>query len=945
MRFLVITHCFLLAFSLLAQDAPKASPEQVEHFEKKVRPLLIAKCYSCHSEEKGKSKGSLKLDSLEALLKGGDHGPAVVPGKPSDSWLMKAVKHLEEDVKMPPAASGGKLKDEEIAALEKWILTGAAFPSANKLPMAADAGKNWWAFQPVPKLKDFAITSNSHPINHFMELKLKEKGIKPAGPATKTQLLRRVTFDLTGLPPTPVEMEAFLKDTSPTAWEKVIDRLLASPQYGEKWGRHWLDLVRYADSLDDRSYDKEGDILDAWRYRDWVVEALNSDLPYDQFITQQLAGDILNTTAPYDPKKIIATGMYAIGNWGNGDADKEKVHTDIVDDQIDVTGRAFLGLTVSCARCHDHKFDPISTRDYYALSGFFFSSHILVRFQSKGEGEKLMRIPLVSPEEKLQREEVAALEKKLAGYLQPLSKQTKDILGKKGLHAWSPAMAENPSLVVNTTEKEVAFISIKLGARCVSLHPGVKTPVTALWKSPVSGKLTITGSLRDADGTCGDGIEWALRLGEKPLQGGMMPNGGKVAIPVTVVDIEKGQTLQLIVKPAREYTCDTTEVEWKIQSEAGESWDFSKELSSGSIPNDKGPWFVAAGEGAGLASDNDDAKKLSQEIDSRKKQLGAQKFAQGMLEGGIAATGYAGFHDAKVHLRGSYTKLGELVPRGFPKVLTASSPTQYPGSGRLELAKWITSPSNPLTSRVMVNRIWQHHFGEGLVRTTNNFGKLGTPPSHPQLLDYLASKFIETGYSIKAMHRLVVTSKTYQRSAILGKQDAEQLQQDPDNLWLGRFPRRRLAAEEFRDAALFTSRELKLTLGGKAIKSIEAPRRTLYITTIRSDRSNYQALFDGADATGIVEKRTESTSAPQALWLLNHPFVQGRALKLAENVLPSATTFEGRVKGLFQILFQRDPSSSEVELAKKMVAEPEKTSGWLPLCRVLLCSNEFLYLD
>ena len=585
------------------------------------------------------------------------------------------------------------------------------------IPDIATARKMWAYSKPQwPKVPETAATNA---LDAFINAKLNEQALKPAPRADKRTLIRRATFDLTGLPPTPEEVAAFIADDSSDAFNKVIERLLSSPHYGEQWGRHWLDVVRYADSLDSRGSGKEGDILDAWRYRDWVVKAFNDDLPYDQFITHQLAGDILSAQS-WDADKVIATGMYAIGNWGNGDADKEKVYTDIVDDQIDVTGRAFLGLTFACARCHDHKFDPILTADYYGLAGFFFSSHILEKFADKTQGEKLMRIALLAPEES----------------------------------------------------------------------------------------------------------------------------------------------------------------------------------KSASTPQ-----------------------------------------CQGLQEGGIARTPYEGIHEARIHVRGRYDRLGDEVPRHFPSLFSDEKRAAIKqGSGRLELAQWIASRDNPLTARVMVNRLWQHHFGEGIVRTPNNFGKLGTPPTHPELLDWLTLTFINNGWSVKAMHRLIMTSDAYQRSSI---GDA---QHDADNLYLARFPRRSLSAEELRDSMIFTTGQLDATLGGVSVRDLMLPRRTLYVTTVRSDRTTYQMLFDGADPTAIVDKRTQSVVAPQALFLMNHPFVIQQAEVLAHCVMQAAQDDSARVTWLYQKLYQRAPKAREMDIAAQALNHADERA-WAAWCQVLLCSNEFMYVD
>ena len=928
-------------FSTFTTEAAELAPHEVAFFESKVRPLLVEHCYDCHSG--AKTKGGLSLETKAGWGNGGDSGPALVPGKPDESLLIKAVRYTDEDLAMPPKKKGGKLSAAEITVLEEWVRMGAPDPreTVAKLGgMAAAEAKSWWAFQPLP-----AASAAAAQLDAFIDARLAPAGLLAAPAADRRTLIRRATFDLTGLPPTAEEVEAFIADATPDAYAKVVERLLASPRYGEKWGRHWLDVVRYADSLDARGYDKEGDILDAWRYRDWVVDALNRDLPYDQFITHQLAGDIL-AAREWDAQKVIATGIYAIGNWGNGDADKEKVHTDIVDDQIDVTGRAFLGLTLACARCHDHKFDPLTTKDYYGMAGMFFSSRILENFASKGAGEKLMRIPLVSPQQAAERERLrkraAEIDREISSRLEPLTEVTRDAAGKPGLISWKGRGADNPSLVINTTDAPLAFSTIKLPARTIAMHPGPKVTASAVWRSPVAGTVKVSGRLQDVDPNCGDGIVWLVRHGEKTLRTAEMNNAASADLEEISVAVQPGDLIQLNIRPRAEYTCDTTQIEFAIRDEHGTKWDLREVLVGGAAQGQDDVWWLCAGEGSEIGKDNPRAKELSAERKQLDERLTQTDFAQGLLDGGIPQTRYAGYNDAAVHKRGRYDQLGDMVPRAFPALLTREPPAIREGSGRLELAHWIASADNPLTARVMVNRIWQHHFGEGLVRTPNNLGKLGTPPTHPELLDALASEFIRSGWSVKHMHRLIMGTAAYRRSATPVGQ-ARQL--DADNRLLSHQHRRRLTAEELRDAMLSVAGRLDARLGGKASRDILATRRTLYLTTIRSDRTGFQMLFDGADPTAIVEKRTEATVAPQSLFLLNHPFTLAQAEALSVAAAKAGAEPQERVRWLWRRIFQREPSPGDEALALRALGTDADAARWISFCQMLLCSNEFSYVD
>ena len=613
---------------VLGSVQTRGAEQGTEFFETHIRPVLADRCYECHGEKK--QKGGLRLDSRAAILKGGESGAALVPGDPEGSLVVKAVRYLDKDLQMPPSKDGSKkLAPAAIADFEAWVKMGAPVPEGTsnverrtsniegKKEIDYDAERKKWAFhkpQPpeIPAIRD-PRSAIHNPIDAFILAKLEENGLAPAPPADPRTLIRRMTFDLTGLPPTPEEVDAFAHACAPGdlstlnfQLSTLIDRLLASPAYGERWARHWLDVVRYADSLDSRIAGKDGDILDAWRYRDWVVNAFNRDLPYDEFVRQQIAGDLL-AAREWDREKVVATGMYAIGNWGNGDADKEKIYTDIVDDQIDVTGRAFLGLTLGCARCHDHKFDPLTSADYYSLAGFFFSSHILAKFQSKGEGEKVMRVPLLAPAEVSQRaaaqKRLLEVEAQLAGGLQPLTEVQRDIAGVAGLNNWHGKNADAPSLTINTTNAGVKFTTITLAARAVSLHPGPKSAISAVWRSPVAGKVRVSARLRDADGNCGDGIAWEVRYAARAIGGGTFDNGGSAEFPETEVAVKKGELVQLVIRPRAEYTCDSTQTEFLMRGEDGTVWDLRDTLASGAQQGHDGVWWICSGEGAQLGAD------------------------------------------------------------------------------------------------------------------------------------------------------------------------------------------------------------------------------------------------------------------------------------------------------------------------------------------------------
>ncbi|MGI8964510.1 MAG: DUF1549 domain-containing protein, partial [Limisphaerales bacterium] len=610
--------------------------------------IFVEHCYKGHSKEAEKVKGARLLDSKAGMIKGGESGAAIIPGDPEKSLLITAVRYTDKDLKMPPKDK--KLSAAQIADLEAWVKMGAPDPrielqsakSKMQSPVAPydfAAAKTNWAFQkpkvtPVPKVKNKKWAKSS--LDNFILAKLEEKKVSPAPPADKRTLIRRATFDLIGLPPTPKEISDFLADKSLDAFAKVVERLLASSQYGVRWGRHWLDVVRYTDSLDSRVLGLETDSLDAWRYRDWVVDSFNSDLPYDKFIQQQIAGDLIaeKSTNSFKTNALIATGVYAIGNWGNGDADKEKILTDIVDDQIDVTGRAFLGLTLACARCHDHKFDPIPTADYYSLAGIFSSSHILSKLMPKGAGENLMRISLLSKVdmenrkkdevriadlekeiEKISDEEINSLANRIVpelssyvfaasefrkqknktvsvfaaerhlqepvlqrwidflgnGSLGLFPNPLKDLSGNIGLLGWKNSKAEDtPAIIFNSSEKE--FVKIPPGN--FALHPAPKTGVAVAWKSPISGSIQIAGRIVDADANCGDGIDWNIKKNTTQLTNGSILNGSSQDLGeqqvLKSIEVIRGEMLQFTILPKADHVCDTTLLDFKITELTGQ---------------------------------------------------------------------------------------------------------------------------------------------------------------------------------------------------------------------------------------------------------------------------------------------------------------------------------------------------------------------------------------
>lgn len=1075
----------LVALAAVALGAVSAhgleeSPEAF--FESEVRPLLVQHCVPCHGPDK--SKSALRLDSGEGVYRGGSRGPAVRPGNAGESLLYQAVSGQGE-LEMPPEET---LAAAEIAVLRQWIDNGAVWPAFDPASMQAasnfeEAARAHWAFQPVvkpeaPPVRDTAWPKNA--VDQFILARMEAEGLHPAPPAGRETLIRRVSLDLIGLPPTPEEVADFLADASPEAFARVVERLLASPRYGERWARHWLDLVRYTDSFDSRASTLT-DPVEIWRYRDWVVQAFNEDMPYDEFVRYQIAGDLIpRTDGGFNRDGLIATGVLAIGNWPQGDADKEKMVCDIVDDQIDLVTRGFMALTLSCARCHDHKFEPFTIADYYALAGIFFSSSILPGPGKKTEGSPILHLPLASKEELAARaareDRMTALRKDIEDLLQSdrlafaarevpraaayllaalgvdipeafgdkesldlaairrwqvwlglrpgtLERLARDIHGIPGLHA-RKGVKEMPSATANLSGAEQRYITITQPANTILVHPSPEQAAIVAWRSPIADSVRVEATLSDADAACGNGFMYRLILesggASRTLAEGAVDNGGTGELQAEAA-VADGDLLRIEVGPRDEYSCDSTVVGWSITSRAGERWSFSDEVCGQFAAN--GPWPDHAGrpevwylpdpnhmlKDTGLreeirpllqASQDDTSRveALRQFADRLRERLAAEAahgglaaplheellaedgpfwlsvppvasdspriaveaelrdleqhppppldFAVGIQEGAVPDTAYTGTMDVRIHKRGDYNNLGEIVPRGMPGVLREVNPPPpiTGGSGRKELADWVASPKNPLTARVMVNRLWQHHFGAGLVRTPGDFGLRGEAPTHPELLDYLADEFIRSGWSIKTMHRLMLNTATYQQAAT---GNPESLRRDPENRFLARAQRRRIEAEALRDSILAVSGQLDLSAGGPAFPDLMTPRRSLYHKTNRSDRSTFAMLFDAADPTAIVPARVEATVAPQALFLMNHPFVRHAATLLAADALPPDRDLEEAVNALYRRLFARVATPRETERAKLYLeaAQPDGAARARDFCHALLCANEFMFVD
>ncbi len=974
MKHSVTVLCVWLAsqtlFPLRHVPADEFSPQQLELFEKQIRPLLIEHCLECHGPEK--QEGGLNLATRESLLKGGDSGAALVTGKPKESLLVEAVEYLSEP-KMPPS---GKLPAEKIEQLRRWVESGAAWAKDSPLSdgttttrrfEVSEKQERWWAFQPVRDQAPPPVQAANWPRNdldRFVLAKLEDTGMAPTPEADRITWLRRATFDLTGLPPTPADVAAFLADTSDRAFESVIERLLDSPAYGQRWARHWLDVVRYADYHDFNPGARVAscEITEAWRYRDWVVDAFNRDLPFDEFIVHQIAGDQLPSPIGDDiyPEGLIATTFLSNGVWDRGDADKEKIVSDMVDDNIGVIGKAFLGLTLDCARCHDHKFDPISTEDYYGLAGMFYSSHILKELGAKGGEYNVNRVALLGPTALAKR---AEQEKRLAGVVATLAE----------------------------LDRQHRYLELTAGGRLL-VPTAFQSEAGATGKIADDGSITVSGTLaRDkyvVETVVPDGLKaHYLRLEALPdaafpasgpgrasdgnfvvsrLSASFVPPDSQ-AEPAAITFTTAQADFEQANFPAKSALDDDLKDGWAVSPQFGKAhvavFEVGPEIvipagsrlrvtieQQHSDQHTLGKFRLAVAEALSMspAADTPERKELVATRDTLQNELAIPvPLAMAVTDGGTPGGLFPGIQDVPIHIRGSYAKLGAVVPRRLPKFLAGSD--QQPitqGSGRKELAAWVASPGNTLTARVIVNRVWHWHFGDGLVRTPSNFGLLSEPPSHPELLDWLASRFIEDGWSLKNLHRRIMLSATYRQSS---RASRELFDKDPENRLLGRFTSRRVEAEAIRDAILAVNGQLDQTAGGPAGDDFTIRRRSLYVQTARWQRDSYANLFDAANPDSSTEKRGTSTVAPQALLMMNHPWIYDQARHFAERLVREVPEGDAtRLEHAYQLLFGRKPKDAELTVAQTILqgADPAlANAGWVDLAHVLLCSNEFIYID
>lgn len=908
----------LSAGMMLSASGAEPTAAGLEFFEKKVRPVLVERCFECHSTT-AKVKGGLSLDSREAIFTGGDSGPSVVAGDPEKSKLIEAITYKNQDLQMPPKSP---LTAAEQQALVEWVRMGAPDPRTGSAPVAkatmgmdVKTGREFWSFKPLASPTPPAVKNSGWvktPVDAFVLAQLEARNLSPAPPAEKRALIRRATQDLTGLPPTPEEVEAFLKDDSADAFSRVVERLLSSPAYGERWGRHWLDVARYADS---NGMDENVAFGHAWRYRDYVVRAFNNDKPYDQFLIEQLAGDLLPAQETRDRHDALAaTGFLALGGRVLAEPDVKKMELDIIDEQLDTLGKTFLGMTFGCVRCHDHKFDPISQADYYGLAAIFRSTRSL-------SSEKMGAIKFWYEHSMATPEQIAA---------------------KKAHEAKA---AERRKVVTSFTAKARAELKAEL-------HAAAADYLAA------AAQLSDDPDFADVE---------KLAQGSKLRPRYLLTCRQYLARKNDHPFFARWRALAAAKKSAevRTHYAPLFAAALKLDPKAKDKP--AAEVTAAREALDDIAGFLAIPDKDADAFDAATLAKITSMMDDLMHVEDATPDPPAFMGVGEAET----VRSMPIHIRGSYLTLGKEIERGFPEVMrTSFTKPVFPAkqSGRLEFARWLASSEHPLTARVMANRLWRWHFGKGIVASTDNFGVLGDKPSHPELLDWLARVFIESGWSIKDMHRLIMKSSAYQMASSHpnsgGSSSApDPAQLDPENRLLWRFNIQRLEAEQIRDALLHVSGTLSQEIGGKTIPlrnrefvfnhtsrdhtTYETPRRALYLPIIRNHLYDMLEQFDYPDPTMPTGSRNSTVVAPQALIMLNAPVVMDSAAALARRLARDTGngSAETRLRRAYDLAYGREPTTRELDRGLRFIqASPNADEAWPLLCQSLLAANEFMYL-
>ncbi len=1064
----------------LAQQA-----ESFDHFERHIRPLLAEKCYACHSADT-MAMGELRLDSKEAMLRGGSRGAAIVPGDPAGSLLLKAVSYLLLDLRMPPT---GRLSDQEIANIEAWIRAGSPDPRSKTVTEAVQegidlaAGRQFWSFRPVGTPEPPAVIDSSWAraeLDRFVLARMEAERLSPSPEADRLKLIRRVSFDLTGLPPTPAEIEAFVSDSDPASYQRVVERLLGSPHYGERWGRHWLDLVRWAET---NGHEFDNNKLDAWRYRDYVIESFNSDLPYNRFLQEQIAGDLLPPRLSADGTHYvnpIASGMYWLWEVLNSPTDSVKARADQIDNQIDVLTKATQGMTVACARCHDHKFDPIPTADYYSLFGILNSTHMNeVCIDSPARAAEIQRTAsdLATVNEEIDTllqpalvRGAAALagglmeagmevgpegQTRLGAELQYALTEPSHPLYPFARSAMAQAAADDPDFTewMGQLRQEMAEWAAK-GDRSHPIWAERGDEIyedfeqgfarwtstgAAFGESPVrsvppgqalgghagqsvaasfgSGAEALVGTLTTEKfrmparhvhvRLAGPEYSRALRenapvrltvIADEHKSGHAMPDGtGRLQWHSIAMTKERGRICSIeIIDRDRAGSIAVDQIVFSsdpkpppisgpvnsrvlalLDSDSIQSLDdlaraYQELVANLSAVSDRSPADEALLSGLlGYVKLEDAAEHLA---GAEEQELSALVARRSQMDASVPASAFAMSSqdwrpsDSAIHLRGNHKNPGDIAPRQFLQVIAGTSQQPFRiGSGRLELANWVASDANPLTARVMVNRVWQHHFGRGIVPTSDNFGRMGEEPSHPALLDYLARRFMDAGWSVKDLHRDIVLSSTY-RASSEGSAEAREL--DPANRLLSHFPVRRLEAEAIRDSVLAVSGSMDLSVGGPGVaphisvyqdgrgKPESGPldglgRRSVYLQVRRNFLPPLFLAFDYPLPISTAGRRGVSAVASQALLMLNNEFINGQAVLWADRTLKAHEATTDRIRSMYLEAYGRPPVGSELEEIGRFLNQQAGARGasssddpvvWTDFAHAIFNTAEFLFV-
>ena len=888
----------LLFFFFIVCDA-KADKVEDDFFERSIRPVLLERCIECHGSAVQKS--GLRLDSRKAVIEGGKNGAVVVLGNPNASKLISSIKH-EGQLKMP---RDKKLSDIEIKAFEKWVTLGLPWPDSIKITLKNPKSETeHWSFLPVKKAVP-PINEMSHPIDSFIHQKLNKRLIKQSATADKRTLIRRLSIDLIGLPPSISEISAFENDPSSDAYEKVVDRLLASPRYGERWARHWLDIARYADNkgyvfFEDKNYPW------AWTYREYVINSLNNDLPYNQFIIEQIAADQIETK---DKKSLAALGFLTVGGHFMGNTH------DIIDDRIDVMTRGLMGLTVSCARCHDHKFDPIPAADYYSLYGIMRSSFEPIT-------PPLYDAEPITEEYKKFALELKTKEKKLLDFVQA---KHRDLVTQ------SRSRVADYLLAAYQAGNQPPADDFMLLADKGDLNPAM----IARWRAFLE-RMKI-----QKDPT------WAIWHRYSSLNPSSFSQS---ALEVRNLLSDNPNVLQAFRVPPKSIK-EVADTYGKLLGETEKAW-----LSSGGkIPlEDKNAEMIRSAlygpnspADAPLALDWGFLDLFPDRTTQGEYKALIKDLETHLVKGpprSMVLLDSNELYEPNIFIRGQPNRIGDKVPRQFLKVLDSNRQSFLKGSGRLELAKSIASNTNPLTSRVFVNQVWAHHFGNGLVGTLGDFGVRGDLPTHPELLDWLAMNFMENNWSIKKLHKVIVTSNTYKQNS----NDREDcLKVDPENKLLWKQNRRRLDFESLHDSVLSVSGNLDLKVGGPSVSFFTGKnRRAVYGYIDRLDFPSLLATFDIPNPASSSVERTSTTVAPQALYLMNGPFVREAAKKVLNlNTIKEIKSTDQKADAIMLAVLGRKPTAKEKFQMINFVMGPYENEAWLDLTHGLFLTNEFAFVD